>query len=713
MADLNKILSEINLDTMTSDEKNAVLEIADNLLADVCCCLVAKKGEGQPFPFENQMVEELLTTWAAAARVAMDEAIKNLLRREGHPVTDDIYDILNIMQGNMDNLFGPVVKAKVGETLLKSYKRAKKSVFGKYNLKMDWSVVDDTAIDWLQNHHMYWIDTYYSKFVSGKIADVVTEGITEGLGRVEVGNKLKEFFKSYPGVKNKPDVYWRGLAANAMNRSRSFGSIAGYEELEIKEIEILAVMDERTSPICFAPWTPITTTAGIKPISQVSPGESVVTGSGISGRVKAKSCRTSHNWVLIQLSSGNILTVTNEHPILTKGGWRKAKDLKIGDNLAQKRKTNFDMPELRETIRGRVKSREKVLLSQMLSSEQEQGCLGDSNMRSLREGIQDAQILCRTRAKSALQYEMPEYGSSKGIESGPISPNLQSLRQEIQNKTNRISFWQNQTALLDTMSEAPWNNDLCLLRKGIRIQTNREGNPEILFSGMLSQSTMGVITGIIDRRDTQGIWNKIRNGKTDRKLFDRLFSSGVQHSSGSGRRILAFAQQAYGIDKEKRDSDIEGWLCISEIVGRGNERGTGEKTVEEYLCGASGFDTIIGIHNIYLSEGLPAYNLEINNDPTYIANNIIVHNCRAMNGKVFSITQAASQRDKLMAAESPENVKQIAAWPTVAQVQGKSGGQLTAAGIVLPPYHFHCRTTFVERRQTIRREIRQRYKPAA
>lgn len=65
--------------------------------------------------------------------------------------------------------------------------------------------------------------------------------------------------------------------------------------------------------------------------------------------------------------------------------------------------------------------------------------------------------------------------------------------------------------------------------------------------------------------------------------------------------------------------------------------------------------------------------------------------CREMHGRVFSVEKAVAMRDALLAAKSPEEVKEIAPWMKPEDVQGKATGRLSP-GLSLPPFHFKCRT---------------------
>jgi hypothetical protein len=70
--------------------------------------------------------------------------------------------------------------------------------------------------------------------------------------------------------------------------------------------------------------------------------------------------------------------------------------------------------------------------------------------------------------------------------------------------------------------------------------------------------------------------------------------------------------------------------------------------------------------------------------------------CREMNGRRIPVARAVEQRDQMMAAKDPEDVKAIAPWPKLEAIQGKSTEDIMAQGVRMPPYHGRCRTTVVE-----------------
>ena len=69
--------------------------------------------------------------------------------------------------------------------------------------------------------------------------------------------------------------------------------------------------------------------------------------------------------------------------------------------------------------------------------------------------------------------------------------------------------------------------------------------------------------------------------------------------------------------------------------------------------------------------------------------------CRQLNGRVIPVATAAGQRDLLMAAQDPEDVKTIAPWVPAKDLEGLSTKAINEQGVIMPPYHFHCRTQVV------------------
>lgn len=110
----------------------------------------------------------------------------------------------------------------------------------------------------------------------------------------------------------------------------------------------------------------------------------------------------------------------------------------------------------------------------------------------------------------------------------------------------------------------------------------------------------------------------------------------------------------------------------------------------------------------YLQEGTERYQISIVNDDR--TSDI----CLALDGTIIEVSAAIEQRDRIIAASDPEEVKEIAPWRKVEEVidnaddipsgtgrkdfflsgnaQVKDAAKLASLGVLSPPFHFNCRT---------------------
>ena len=244
------IIDDIERKTLTRDEAVVCKEAIDDILAGTMGIDIAKDGDAK-FPYERSVVIKLLREWARANKKVLREIDKFASTSSWPDVGGEkISNLLASIEAELGESFGALVQEDVSGYLNKSYQKGKRSILGPKKLPFAMIGIDLDAIKWLQDHHLYWIRNFYSRRLSKGVSGIVTEGMAQGLGRVDIGNMLKEAFETYKGLGVQPDAYWRGLSANAMSRSRNFGQIQGFVDAEIKQLEIVATIDSRTSNIC-------------------------------------------------------------------------------------------------------------------------------------------------------------------------------------------------------------------------------------------------------------------------------------------------------------------------------------------------------------------------------------------------------------------------------------------------------------------------------
>lgn len=69
--------------------------------------------------------------------------------------------------------------------------------------------------------------------------------------------------------------------------------------------------------------------------------------------------------------------------------------------------------------------------------------------------------------------------------------------------------------------------------------------------------------------------------------------------------------------------------------------------------------------------------------------------CRKLNGTTIPVISAVKQRDGMIRAKKPEDVKNLAPWVPYEKMKTMNLDKRLKAGIILPPYHALCRTQIV------------------
>lgn len=106
---------------------------------------------------------------------------------------------------------------------------------------------DINALDILRDDMLFWVGKSYDRQFSGWMQDRVREYFDEGLSRVQLTERIADQMNVLdPNVKD----YIALLADHNTTRVAEMGHVSGYEDAGIEYAEIVAVMDDRTSPIC-------------------------------------------------------------------------------------------------------------------------------------------------------------------------------------------------------------------------------------------------------------------------------------------------------------------------------------------------------------------------------------------------------------------------------------------------------------------------------
>lgn len=198
-----------------------------------------------------------------------------------------------------------------------------------------------------------------------KIDQLLTEGIAQGKGALELANELEAFLQPGRGLRvtNKP--YGTTASADAMRLARTEIAAAharaglmsanlnpfvgGYQPTLSRQHPKLDECDEAVAggpyplddlahlppyhPHCVTPGQTVETKKGPVPIEMVRAGDFVRTHTGRWGKVLKAWSRPFDGTVYKFSTESGQFELTGEHPVLLARGWVKAEDIQLGDQV--------------------------------------------------------------------------------------------------------------------------------------------------------------------------------------------------------------------------------------------------------------------------------------------------------------------------------------------------------------------------------------------
>lgn len=108
---------------------------------------------------------------------------------------------------------------------------------------------DQQVVDMLNNNHKILINEGVEGGIANfqtKARNVLTDALERNLPQSEVAASLKEAVGTTVGNEN----YWNVVGSSWVNRSRNWSNLETFSSAGIKNYQILAIIDERTSVIC-------------------------------------------------------------------------------------------------------------------------------------------------------------------------------------------------------------------------------------------------------------------------------------------------------------------------------------------------------------------------------------------------------------------------------------------------------------------------------
>lgn len=164
-----------------------------------------------------------------------------------------------IREANKQMLFpsskiGPAIHAEMTIAGMNTGKAAKESAIEKFKLTIgsNFNAEDKKVQQFALNSQANFITDRLGQLVgahSEKARQIVSEGVAAGLGRQEIGQKLHALFSGLEnGRTNK--AYFETVAGSFINRSRTFASVAAFQQAGVAFYVWESILDEVTTDTC-------------------------------------------------------------------------------------------------------------------------------------------------------------------------------------------------------------------------------------------------------------------------------------------------------------------------------------------------------------------------------------------------------------------------------------------------------------------------------
>lgn len=186
-----------------------------------------------------ELMEYLQVTWGLKGSESLKSVVEEL-SRDGEFTRDDLIKAIE----RLAQVMGPEFRAVIAE----GFPTFVETMYARgFDIAPPFTPFNQQVLDWLDDHHMYWIGDHFELQVREKIERAGEEILNEGLGRFRAGQKMQEAFQ---GEFDKSNSYWEGLSNHVTTRSREFARIDAYLAAEVERYRIVTIDDFRRSDVC-------------------------------------------------------------------------------------------------------------------------------------------------------------------------------------------------------------------------------------------------------------------------------------------------------------------------------------------------------------------------------------------------------------------------------------------------------------------------------
>jgi hypothetical protein len=173
-------------------------------------------GELVNIPVTQRLDEKLLSDLEFSLRQKLGEDFANAMYQKTRTFTDACYRL-----------------------------SARESQFQGRNIKINTN--DLRYIELIKKQQIFWLKEHYNSSISKKLQEILIQSIEKQWPAQQLASELKINFETLP---KGSDHYFLGLSQHTGLRVREFGRLTAYKKCGVKQYQIHAILDDRTSEIC-------------------------------------------------------------------------------------------------------------------------------------------------------------------------------------------------------------------------------------------------------------------------------------------------------------------------------------------------------------------------------------------------------------------------------------------------------------------------------
>ncbi len=187
----------------------------------------------------------LSKTWTEQRRALLFDVLEEgrTLGLQESPESQEIERIVDKAEGYLGMGLAEAARRPVWQADVAAYRVGLQAVSADFSFTLP----DMEALDVLRGYTLFWVQNSYTQWLQDEMVEALNEYFTEGRTRIELAARLERFLTS---KEPRMQGYFDLLADHNATRIAEIGHITGYERAGVEYAEIVAVLDERTSPIC-------------------------------------------------------------------------------------------------------------------------------------------------------------------------------------------------------------------------------------------------------------------------------------------------------------------------------------------------------------------------------------------------------------------------------------------------------------------------------